>query len=294
LVDPEIEDAHAAALKAIWECSKLEEEIDTNGDPLRWRKLGFDTEDIIQEFSEVGVLGLECLKKFVESDPEFSKVILEQLSRGEERRCPIAKVSNEVVELLSEHWAIFAPGYSTSTTFQPFFLDFYRVHCLATHFFIRMWSESGAAAGDFTRVVALVRSQIKVALRRENVRPWHDVEQDFIECEYRAVRDRQMKELELEDDLLSKIPVRNLRAKLYKESFEFVKQQRIQCLLQGAWFINATPQSSLRDASRRPTRPWRFMRLDAGMKYLHYVDSTAKFPVRNECSPLARGRAGFY
>lgn len=61
LVDPEIEDAHAAALMAIWECSKLEEEIDANGHPLRWRKLGFDTEDIIQEFSEVGVLGLECL-----------------------------------------------------------------------------------------------------------------------------------------------------------------------------------------------------------------------------------------
>ena len=88
-----------------------------------------------------------------------------------------------------------------------------------------MWSESGAASGDFTRVVALVRSQyvfglyifglantllqrVKVALRGENVRPWHEVEQAFIECEYRAVRDRQMKELELEDDLLSKIPVR--------------------------------------------------------------------------------------
>jgi engulfment/cell motility protein 1 len=49
---------------------------------------------------------------------------------------------------------------------------------------------------------------VKVALRRENVRPWHEVEQDFLECEYRAVRDRQMKELEQEDDLLSKIPVR--------------------------------------------------------------------------------------
>jgi hypothetical protein len=63
----------------------------------------------------------------VESDPDFSKastvllfqiielnqfqqVVLEQLSRDEERRCPIAKASNEVVELLSEHWAIFAPG----------------------------------------------------------------------------------------------------------------------------------------------------------------------------------------
>lgn len=50
--------------------------------------------------------------------------------------------------------------------------------------------------------------RVKVALRSENVRPWHEVEHDFIDCEYRAVRDRQMKELELEDDLLSKVPVR--------------------------------------------------------------------------------------
>lgn len=117
-----------------------------------------------------------------------------------------------------------------------------------------------------------------MALRSENVRPWHEVEHDFIECEYRAVRDRQMKELEIEDDLLSKVPVRcvvahqaiqfvaelssrNLRAKLYKESYEFVRQQRIQCLLQGAWFVNALPQSSPRETVRRPGRPWRFMRL---------------------------------
>jgi engulfment and cell motility protein 1 len=103
---------------------------------------------------------------------------LEQISRPEERRCPIAKASNEIVELLSEHWAIFAPGCeyfvpspattqtlllfnvdSTSTTFQPFFLNFYKVHALALNFCLRMWNESGAATGDFTRVIALARSQ---------------------------------------------------------------------------------------------------------------------------------------
>ncbi|KAF8906223.1 ELMO/CED-12 family-domain-containing protein [Gymnopilus junonius] len=286
IVDPDEDESHAAALRSVWACSKLAEEVDSNGQLLKWRKLGFETEDIVQDFSEVGVLGLECFQKFVESDPDFAKVVLEQLSRPEGRRCPIARASNEVVELLSEHWAIFAPGYSTSTTFQPFFLDYYKVHFLATQFFIRMWSESGAASDDFTRVAALVRSQVKVALRRENVRPWHEVEHDFVECEYRAVRDRQMKELELEDDLLSKVPVRNLRAKLYKESFEFVKQQRIQCLLQGAWFVNALPQSSPREPVRRPSRPWRFMRLDSGLKYLHYVDSAVKFPVRQGLEDL--------
>lgn len=38
------------------------------------------------------------------------QLVLEQLSRSEGRRCPIGQASNEVVELLSEHWAIFAPG----------------------------------------------------------------------------------------------------------------------------------------------------------------------------------------
>jgi len=147
-----------------------------------------------------------------------------------------------------------------------------------------MWNESGAALGDFSRVVALVRSQVKVALRNENAREWHEVEHDFLECQYRAVRDRQMKELELEDDILNKVPVRNLRAKLYKESFEFVRQQRIQCLLQGAWFVNAIPHS--RETPPRPARPWRFMRLDNGLKYLHYVDSAVKFPVRNGLEDL--------
>ena len=115
----------------------------------------------------------------MERDPDYwAKVVQEQLSRPEERRCPIAKASNEVADLLSEHWAIYEPGCaitvselrwlvlivlryadSTSTTFQPFFLNFYKVHSLALHFFLRMWNESGASTGDFPRLVALTRSQ---------------------------------------------------------------------------------------------------------------------------------------
>ncbi|KAH7890792.1 ELMO/CED-12 family-domain-containing protein [Phlebopus sp. FC_14] len=302
LVEPEVEPTHASALQYVWDTSKLLQEVDASGHTLKWRKLGFDTENIIEEFQDVGVLGLDCLVYFVQDNPEiFSKVVLEQLSRPEERRCPIAKASNEIVELLSEHWVIFAPAYSTSITFQPFFLNFFKVHTLAMHFFLRMWSESGSAAGDFSRVVALTRSQAKVALQRENVRPWHEVERDFLDCEYRAVRDRQMQELEAEDDLLSKVPVRNLKEKITRESAEFVRQQRIQCLLQGAWFMNGVPipQSG---SVRRPSGQWRFMRLvtsllstvvwrlpfmqDNGLKYLHYVDSPAKTDIRSGLEDL--------
>lgn len=51
-------------------------------------------------------------------------------------------------------------------------------------------------------------NRVRVALKDETDRPWHEIEQEFLESEYRAVRDRQMKELELEDDLLTKVPVR--------------------------------------------------------------------------------------
>jgi engulfment and cell motility protein 1 len=100
-------------------------------------------------------------KHFVDADPEhFARVVLEQVSRPAERRCPLGRASNEVVELLAEHWAIYAgSAYAAPTAFQPFFLNFYKVHALALDFWLRMWTESGSSADDFGRVAALVRSQ---------------------------------------------------------------------------------------------------------------------------------------
>ena len=82
-------------------------------------------------------------------------MILEQLNRQSERRCPVAMASNEVVELLADHWSVYSAGRksyssssdillmplfsvdSTSTTYQPLFLTFNKVHHLATRFFLR-------------------------------------------------------------------------------------------------------------------------------------------------------------
>lgn len=61
LVEPDVEPTQAAILKQIWSASKLSETPDENGENLKWRKLGFDTENLTQEFGEVGVLGLDCL-----------------------------------------------------------------------------------------------------------------------------------------------------------------------------------------------------------------------------------------
>ncbi|KAG9119381.1 hypothetical protein FRC07_005608, partial [Ceratobasidium sp. 392] len=170
-----------AVLTYVWMAARLgnggrPERLSFEGE--QWTMLGCETGNIRSDFAHVGILGLDCL------------------------------ASNEVVELLTEHWAIFGPGYSTSTSFLPFFLAFHRVHTIALQLFLRLWSESAAGADDFARVAALVQSQIKLALRDESTRPWHEMESDFVNSEYRDIRERQMKELELTDDLLNKPPVR--------------------------------------------------------------------------------------
>lgn len=43
--------------------------------PLKWRKMGFATENVKREFDKVGVLGLELVQTFVERNTDlFIKV----------------------------------------------------------------------------------------------------------------------------------------------------------------------------------------------------------------------------
>lgn len=57
---------HFNNLRIVWQLSKLEEESDSESGTLRkWRKLGFETEEISQEFANVGMLGLDCLVSFI-------------------------------------------------------------------------------------------------------------------------------------------------------------------------------------------------------------------------------------
>lgn len=204
---------------------------------IKWRKLGFQNENVARDFTSTGWLGLECCDAYIRTDPEsYSQDILEQLHRPEIKRCPWGRASTAVVEMLADHWGI-SEGYSTAAMgFKPYLLSLPRVHYLAVRFFLRIWTESGAVSSDFPRVAALVRSQVRYALRDEQGAQWADVRRYFLEAEYRSVRDRQMRELEMEDDYASQPAIRSLRARLYRESYDFVRTQRVQCLLEGAWF----------------------------------------------------------
>ncbi|SPO30783.1 related to Engulfment and cell motility gene 1 protein [Ustilago trichophora] len=322
---------HVHALSYIWLQAKISDvvvpntQISINPDDSRsslgattrykWRRIGFASESAAKEFGRTGWLGLSCLESFVRSDPDlYSKIILEQINRPEERRCMFARASIEVTSILADHWDIESGSYTTSTSYLPFLLSFSKVHHLALRFFLRMWNESGAAASDFPRVSALVRSQVNEALgkQEETSRTWFDLEDAFLHSEYRTVRDRQMKELEMDEDYNAKSSIRNLRGRIYRESYEFVRQQRIQCLLEGAWFRNPSTASATafsngtkhrrgststvetalpaintsNGASGSTSKPWRFYRLAPNKKFLYYCDSSDRFPIRGGLDDL--------
>ena len=89
-----------------------------------------------------------------------------------------------------------------------------------------MWQESGSRVDDFERVSLLVRSQIRVSLVDEVSKTWLHLEHDFLETDYRTIRDRQMELLEKEDGMLARPAIRELREKLGREAYDVLSEQR--------------------------------------------------------------------
>ncbi|RUS12924.1 LOW QUALITY PROTEIN: ELMO/CED-12 family-domain-containing protein [Endogone sp. FLAS-F59071] len=94
---------HRAMLEEIWALAQVQDVQGTT----KWRRIGFSTESPQREFHRAGYFALENMYAFTKKDPEaFAKIILEQINQPEERRCPFAKASIEVTDLLSDYWEI--------------------------------------------------------------------------------------------------------------------------------------------------------------------------------------------
>lgn len=72
--------------------------------------MGFKSNALESELGSVGILGVECIYTFV-NDPQkprdfFPKLILEQNSRTDGKRCPIGLASIEITKALMEHFQV--------------------------------------------------------------------------------------------------------------------------------------------------------------------------------------------
>jgi hypothetical protein len=101
-----------------------------------------------------------------------------------------------------------------------------------------------------------------------------EIEEELLEFEYSRLRELQMELLELtfEDDWGQHLI--QVRDELKHEALQFVKEQRIRCLLQGAWFPRTVQHKNSADdlSSKHGGRIWRYVKLSHNRRYLHYSD----------------------
>ncbi|KAH6606615.1 hypothetical protein Trco_005768 [Trichoderma cornu-damae] len=246
--------------------------------PEKWRRLGFGTESPAQDFEVAGYLGMMDLADYVrKNEDRFQKLLLEQATRPMHERCPVARASLATTMILYEHFGVDRAdtedmkGYQGVETkdhdrvFRPLLLQWSRLHAAGLHSFFRIWKATGAVLEDFDKVAELVRILVeRVAGQAPRTSDVLEVEDDLQEYDVSRLREVQMELLETSFEETWGKHLCQVRDVLKQEALQFVKEQRVRCLLQGAWFHQKD------DAAKE--KPWRFAKLSHNRRYLHYTD----------------------
>ncbi|GMF71606.1 unnamed protein product [Aspergillus oryzae] len=286
---------HRRALKGIHLASNSERDLEKGAEsgnearrskrhnPEKWRRLGFESESPTVQFETMGFLGMMDLADYIRNyQDEFQKLLLEQSTKPAQKRCPIARASLSVTQILYEHfevdksemedaksYLILESRVNFDKIFKPLLLHWTRLHVAGLHAFFRLWKVTGAEVEDYEKIVELVRilveSVVGGAPRTKDVQ---DVEDDLAEFEYSRLRELQMELLELTYEDVWGQHLRQVREELHHEALQFVKEQRIRCLLKGAWFPNDGSSKADMVASGDPS--WKFVQLSHNRRILHF------------------------
>lgn len=264
-----------------------------NHNPEKWRRLGFESEHPAWEFEETGYLGMMDLTDYVKKhEDSFQKLLLEQSTQRWEQRCPIARASLAVTAMLYEHFDMekadvddakfhlaFESRMNYDKVFKPLILQWSVLHTEGLHAFFRLWKTTGAELEDFHKIADLLRilleSVVGGAIRTSDVKEIESQIQDF---ELQGLRRLQMELLELTYEDTWSQHLRQIRDELSHEALQFVKEQRIRCLLAGAWFFSYSGSrsdagsASNQDLKHSFAASHRFAKLSHNRRYLHYAE----------------------
>lgn len=267
--------------------------------PEKWRRLGFESESPAQEFDVSGFLGMMDLTDYVRKNEDgFQKLLLEQSARPLRERCPVARASLAVTMTLYQHFEVDKveledpKGYqllgdikNNDGLFRPLLLQWSRLHTAGLHAFFRIWKATMAELNDFEKVSELVRILIEqVVGQASRTKDVLEVEDDLMEYDCGRLRELQMELLELSFEDNWGLHLQQVRDELKNEALQFVKEQRVRCLLEGSWFYRPTPKRSNVSEDSAIKRkgftltPWRFARLSHNKRFLHYADFADKVP----------------
>jgi len=265
-------------------------------DPNKWRRLGFTVESPEPDFEDMGFLGMMDMSDYVRKhQDEFQNILAEQEMLPKPRRCPLARASLTVTAILFEHFEVDkleeheARAYlvlesrtNYEQVFRPLLLHWSRLHVAGLHAFLRLWKETGAETDDFPKIMELVRILVEsVVGGAERTRSIESIEQELATYECKRLRELQMELLDLAYEDLWGQHLRGTRDELQSEALQFMREQRIRCLLQGAWFphthtavhdqeIGGPVQEQ--DLEEQTVHGFRFVQLSGDRKNLHWAD----------------------
>jgi engulfment and cell motility protein 1 len=200
-------------------------------------------------------------------------MVLEQLAKPTHLRCPIARTSVAITSLLYDQFSLSTatdtpadfsslspptespPTLDPDECFQPLYLQWLRIHSSAVKSFLRLWRDTGAEApDDFPKIVQLQRVLItKVIKSGTRDLEIYDIEKDMdmYSADWKTLRREQMDARELAQQEAWGEPLKLLAERLQREADEFIREQRISCLLQGEWFDNSAGPLAVRDGITR-------------------------------------------
>ena len=303
---------HRRALKGIHLASNPERPSDPieDGDdgkekkhnPEKWRRLGFETENPSWEFEETGYLGMMDLTDYVRKHEDaFQRLLLEQSSLPPRTRCPIARASLAVTAILYDHFEVDKSDLDDTRSylaletranydkiFKPLILQWSRLHIAGLQAFFRLWKATGAEREDFLKLIDLVRILLEAVVGgASRERSVQEVEDEIQEFDYERLRQLQMELFELSYEDTWGHHLRQVREELNHEALQFMKEQRIRCLLQGAWFPSNLSHKAngardmQQDLNFSSAPSFRYVKLSHNRRFLHYAD----FDIKDDQGP---------
>lgn len=239
-----------------------------------FKRLGFvDIESPANDFHETppGLLPLHTMVYFARKHQEqYVRVVLENLSRGEDYECPFARASIALTKMLCEVLEINSePPSDTGKDYYPIFFTmdfaFEEFFCICIQLLNKTWKEMRATSGDFNRVMQVVKDQICRALGEKHL-SMEMFKTNVFSLGFSQILKILQEEIHARNIMeLRAKPVVELREQVLPDLKEIVKQQRLDQLIQGALFDKAPGRTRARE------RFW-YCRLSPNLKFLHYGD----------------------
>jgi hypothetical protein len=147
----------------------------------------------------------------MKNEDQFRKLVLEQSTKLQDLRVPIARASLAVTLVLYEHfdiekgeaddaqrYAVMESRNNFEKAFKPLLLHWSRLHTAGLNAFLRLWKATGAEVEDFDKVAELVRILVEqVVGQAPRTRDISEAEVELQDFDYHKLRELQMELLEL-------------------------------------------------------------------------------------------------